>query len=53
MPAAAAVARDLIARALDLLDETVDDAELVAMLLRDAVQVLDNPYPRPRRPPAG
>ena len=39
------LARDLIVRALDLLDETDDEQELAVMLLRDALDVLGDRTP--------
>ncbi|MGH8929199.1 MAG: hypothetical protein ACRDZO_00805 [Egibacteraceae bacterium] len=36
--------RELIVRALDLIDPADEDMEIVRHLLRDAVGVLDTPY---------
>ncbi|MGH8886691.1 MAG: hypothetical protein ACRDYX_16270 [Egibacteraceae bacterium] len=44
MASPAALARGLIARALDLLDPCDDDTETIAYLLADALEVLDIPY---------
>ncbi|MGH8899730.1 MAG: hypothetical protein ACRDZ4_22535, partial [Egibacteraceae bacterium] len=44
MASPAALARGLIARALDLLDPCDDDPETLAYLLADALEVLDIPY---------
>jgi len=53
MTSAAALARELIVRALDLIDPADEDIEIVAHLLRDAVGVLDTPYANGTHRPPG